>query len=138
MSINIKNLDDYKEYLLDVCGWDEERVEAEAEYHFSDFNYEAIRLSWKEGTVTTMVENTEREGYDPVTRSWPAFIKKEVSRVWRHCDTIETGGYWEVYDVDEDFYRYFTRCTCDTAQFVWYNTDDKCGKCFIEDGGCNR
>jgi len=136
MSINIKNLEDYKEYLMYERNKEADWIDNYAEESYSEFSYEAIRLSWKAGEVTTWVDNVEREGYDEMTRSWPAFIKKTVSKVWRWMETIETGGSWEVYEHKEDFHRMFNRCSCHDAQFVWYNTNNLCGKCFIEGGGC--
>ena len=131
--MNIRTLDDYKEYLLDI-GRDEQWVEDNAESRYSDWAYEAIRMKWVEGETTILVENTEREGYDPATRSWPAFIKKKVSGIWKWMNTIETGGYWEHYDHNDErtirYHGYLQKCYCDDAQFVFYGTDDLCGYCF--------
>ena len=96
--------------------------------------YEAIRMKWIEGETTILVENAEREGYDPATRSWPAFLQKKVSGIWKWMNTIETGGYWEHYDHNDErtiqYHGFLQKCYCDDAQFVFYGTDDLCGFCF--------
>lgn len=129
--VNIKTLDDYREYLIDIG-----REDVDAEYSYSDWSYEAIRMKWFAGETTILVENTEREGYDPVTRSCKAFLQKKVSGIWKWMDTIETGGYWEYYDHNDErtikYHGFLQKCYCDTAQFVFYGTDDQCGYCFTK------
>lgn len=129
--VNIKTLDDYREYLIDIG-----REDVDAEYSYSDWSYEAIRMKWFAGETTILVENTEREGYDPVTRSCKAFLQKKVSGVWKWMDTIETGGYWSYYDHNDErtikYHGFLQNCFCDDAQFVFYGTDDQCGYCFTK------
>ncbi len=116
--VNIKTLDDYREYLIDIG-----REDVDAEYSYSDWSYEAIRMKWFAGETTILVENTEREGYDPVTRSCKAFLQKKVSGVWKWMDTIETGGYWSYYDHNDErtikYHGFLQNCFCDDAQFVF-------------------
>lgn len=131
--VNIKTLDDYREYLIDIG-----REDVDAEYSYSDWAYEAIRMKWIAGETTILVENKEREGlvFKNGHYSCPAFLEKKVSGIWKWMDTIETGGYWEHYDHNDErnikYHGFLQKCRCNDAQFVFYGTDDQCGYCFTK------
>ena len=103
------------------------REQYEEKYHGSDYDdwhYESIRFRYHPGKTTMLKENTEQIGrtYNEKGNywSWPGFIEVEVEGVWKWSQTIETGGYFEVYDVAEDGERFFRRCVCEDEQFVSY------------------
>jgi len=129
--INIKCLKDYADYMgVDID--DEEAVNA-LQSNYDDWRYEALRVAYYPNETTVWVENTEREGLVDDGNGYfscPAMLKKTVSGIWKWQDTIETGGYWELYDIERDFHRFFSRCSCNDAQMVWYRTDGQCGFCF--------
>ena len=95
LAINIWKLEDYKEYLSDL-GWDEERIEDEAEYRFSDVQGEQIKY-----------------------RLFP-------DGSWQWQELCDTGGYWEdIPDLTEHLLWYFKytegegfRCVCNDSQFL--------------------
>ena len=58
--------------------------------------------------------------------------------IWVWSEYIDTGGYFEKYDVTRDFYGFFKKCTCNDGQFRHYIYDSvaeekvkiECPHCF--------
>lgn len=97
---NILSLEDYIEYLSGkglICCDDSDcpTTRSEAEYRYSDFCVEQINFQ---------LRHHENGDF-----------------VWYYRNTIDTGGYNELYDVREDYQGFFNRCVCDCAQFTHYS-----------------
>jgi len=114
---------------------------------YDDWHYESIRFRYHPDKTKILRHNTERIGAEWKTdyagqryQSWPAMIEEEVENVWKWSQTIDTGGYWEVYDVERDGHGLLNRCSCNSEQFVSYmfnnNTKEReemeCPHCWLK------